>query len=86
MRRLLLIAAGLTILLTAIAAEAGYLDRKNTFLLEAKVGYQLPRDDNLLRVYDGGISATGLAGYNLTGHIAVLGKATYRNYHIKSSY
>jgi hypothetical protein len=86
LRRSLFAAIAAAIVLSAATANAGYLDRKGTFLVETKAGYQYPIDGNLKEAFDGGISFAGIGGYHISGHFAVLGKVSYRNYHLKSIY
>jgi hypothetical protein len=70
----------------AVSAEAGYLNRKGTIMVEGEVGYQMPQDEQLKKYYDGGKMATAKVGYCFTGNLAALGKFSYRTYHRKPEY
>ena len=86
MRGLLLTIIVFAVFIGVVSAEAGYLNRKGTIMLEGEFGYQMPNDEQLKKYYDGGIMGTAKVGYCFTGNLTALGKLSYRTYHRKPQY
>ena len=86
LKQLVLLILTLGILLSAVSASAGYLDRKYVFSVDVDYGYRIARDTSAMRVYDGGLYLAAKGGFNLTGNIATIGKFGYFRYNRHPEY